>query len=133
MRGRADALLADGYASVLSDLLGDFRGRQHTADAGFGALTELQRDSLDQLVRSLVRELLRIERAITGAGTEIARTELPNHVGAPEVIGGQPAWSRVVSEPALAGPVVQCAQGIGRQSSEAHGGDIHQSHLVGLR
>jgi len=104
---RADTLLADWHTSVAGNLLADLCGWEHTADAGLGALAQLDRDALDKVVSGLVRELIRIERAVFGAGSEIAGADLPYHVGATEMIGSQPTFARVVGEPTFAGAVVQ--------------------------
>ena len=120
MRRRAHAFLAGGHTAVLGDLLADLGRRQHTADAGFGALAELDRDALDEIVGGLVGELVRIEVPVLGAGAEIAGPDLPDDVGAAEVIRRQPALPGVVRESALAGAGVQGAQRIGRQRAETH-------------
>ena len=133
MRRRADALLADRHASVAGDLLADLRGGEHATDAGLGALAQLDRDALHQIVGCLVRELIRIERAVFGASAEVAGADLPNHVGATKMIRSQPTFARVVGEPTLAGAVVQRAQGVGRQRAEAHRRDVHQRHVVRSR
>src|ERR1700759_3214648 len=106
MRRRADALLADRHASVAGDLLADLRGGKHSTDAGLGALAQLDRDALHQIVGCLVRELIRIERAVFGASTEVTGADLPHHVGATEMIGSQPTFARIVGEAALAGAIV---------------------------
>src|SRR5271166_6747837 len=109
MRRRADALLADRHASILGDLLADLRGGEYATDAGLGALAQLDRNALHQIVSRLVREPIRIERAVCCASAEVAGADLPHHVGAAEMIRSQPPFARVVGEPALASAVVQRA------------------------
>ena len=80
-----------------------FARRQHAADAGLGALAELERDALDVVVRGLVAELGRVEAAVLGARAEVAAADLPDEVAAVlEVVLRQAALAGVVREAAQA-------------------------------
>ena len=101
VRGRADARLALRDVARLGDLLRHLAAGQLAADAGLGALAELERDELDVRVRGLVLELLGVEAAVLGARAEVAAAELPDQVAAAcEVVLGQPALAGVVGEAA---------------------------------
>ena len=104
---------------------------QDPAQAGFGALAELERDHLDLVVGGLVGELVLVEAAVLGAGAEVARADLPDQVATVAVVRADqpPPRCRARSRrPRAGGSAPQC---VGREGTEAHRRDVEQGHLVG--
>ena len=129
---RGHALLAGRNAASIGDLAGDLGSGQHAADAGLGSLAELERDHLDLVVGGRVAELAGVEVAVLGPGAEVAAADLPDQVAALAVVLAEPALAGVVGEPAEPGPRVERRDRVGTQRAEAHRGDVHQRHRVGL-
>ena len=134
MGRRRDAVAAHRYAAGRGDLRRDFRRRQHAAMAGLGALAHLELDHLDLVERSGLREVLRRECAVGVACTEIAGADLPDEVAAVlAMIGAQAALAGVVGEIPGPGSLVERADGIGAERTEAHRRDVEHRGAVGLR
>lgn len=132
--GRGDALLALGNAARSGDLGGHLRGGHDAADAGLGALRELDRHALDVRVRGLGGELLGVELPVLGAASEVARADLPHEVAAgAQVVLAQAALAGVVGETTQARAFVERQDRIGGEGSETHGRDVQEGHLVWLR
>ena len=132
VRRRADAVHAHGHAADLGDFLGDLVRRQHAADAGLGALAELQLHHLDLVVLRPVAELGRVEVAVLGAGAEVTGTHLPDQVAAIFlVVRGDTALAGVVGKPTHGRTLVQRAHGVLGQRAETHRG--HVQHGDGVR
>src|SRR5262245_8221765 len=88
-----------------------------------GALREFDLDHLDLRLARHCRKVVRVERPIFIAATEIAAADLPNDVAAKlAVIRAQPALAGIVREAAHLGALVERTDGIGAARAEAHGG-----------
>ena len=127
-RGREDlvgrgahARLPDGHAPSLGDLRGHLGPGQDAADAGLGALAELELTIFTASCPALSANSPGSKPPSAGAGPEVPGTELPHQVAAvAEVVLRQAALAGVLGEPALGRTPVQGQDRVGAQGTEAH-------------
>ena len=101
--------------------------------AGLGALAQLQLDHFYLWVGGGLGEAFGGEGAVQVAGAEIATADLPDDVAAGRlVMRGIAALAGVMREVAEVGAGVECADGLGRQRAEGHGGDVEHAGAVGV-
>ena len=134
MAGRRHAIDAHRNVAGLCDFGGDFRGRQHAALTGFGTLAELNLDHLDLIRGGRFRELFGGKLAFVVATAKIARADFINQVAAAfAVVTADPAFACVMGKATHARAIVQRQDRIGRQRAKAHGRDVVDREVIGLR
>lgn len=117
---------------------GDFRRYlvlgQNAAVAGLGPLAKLDFNHLHLRVLCLGGKALRVEMPVCIAAAKVAAAQLPYQVTAVfQMIGADAALAGVVVETALAGPLVERADGVGAECTKTHGRNIEYRGGVGLR
>src|SRR5690606_491434 len=78
------------------------------------------------------RKPIGVEIALFVAASEIGRAQLPDQIAALQMVGGNRAFPRVMRETAQERTFVQRPNGVGRQCSEAHAGDIEDGQGIRL-
>ena len=100
---------------------------------GFRALAELELNHLHLVAPRAFLELLRAERAVGVAATEIARADFPDEVAAVfAMVGTVAALAGIVREIALPGADIERADGAWAERAEAHRRNVEDGGRVGL-
>ena len=120
MRGGADAVTVLRHTADRADLLGDLRGGQHAAEAGLGALAELDLDRSNRVGGDGLDDSREVEVAVGVAGAEVPAPELPDQLAALLVVRGDPTLAGVVEAARNRRSLVQRRDRIRRQRPEAH-------------
>src|SRR5699024_7292207 len=122
--GRAGTVLTLGNTAHPSDLRAHLGSREHPAQAGLGALTELDLDHLHRPGGHDLLELLQVEVPLGIAAAEVAGADLQHDVAAVAVVVGQAAFTGVVHDAGQRCPLVQRLDRRAGQGAVTHRRDI---------
>ena len=133
VRGRRHAVHTYRHAARLRDLGRHLGAGQHATMAGLGALAEFDFNHLDLRFARVGDKALRVKTAVLVAAAEIAGADFPDQVATlGAVVHRNRTFAGIVGKTALACAGIQCADGVGRQCTKTHRGNIEHAGLVGL-
>ena len=133
VRRRRYTIHTHRHATCSGNLGRHFRPWQHTALAWLGALAEFELNHFDLWVAGVNAKFFGVKTAIIVATTKVTRSNLPHQITTMHtVVLADRAFACIVRKAAAFSAVVQRQNGIGAQSTKAHGRDIEHTHSVGL-
>ena len=131
---RRRAVLALRDATDLGDLPADLLAGEHPAEAGLGALAELDLDRLHRRRLDEVHESPHVEATVLVAAAEVGRADLEDDVTAVAVVRRECALAGVLQAARHRRALVERLDRLARQRTEAHPGDVdHRAGSEGVR
>ena len=121
---RADAVHALRHPARRGDLRRHLDAGQHTTEPRLGALAELDLQRAHRRRGHRVLEPGEVEAAVLVTAAEVAAADLVDQVAAAAVVGRDAALAAVLQAPRQRRAAVERGDGVGRQRTEAHAGDV---------
>ena len=128
--GRADAVLAHRDPAGGGDLRRHLGRRQQAAEAGLGALGQLDLEGPHRRRRHHVLEPGEVEATVVVPAPEVGRPDLEDQVAAVAVVAGETTLTRVLGAAGKGGATVERLDGGARQRAEAHRREVHHRVLA---